>query len=282
MKTKYFAFAVLATMLASCSNEEGIITQVDNLKDTPITVNALVGELTTRAGYDAENLPEQFYLEIDNPDNDKYDYSALMKYENNAWVAYDATTPENKITLLWQNSTTNVEVTAATYSLDTEQTALTVETDQSTADNIKASDHLYYNASVAPSADGISVAFNHVMSKVLLTITLGTEFDYEDNPIKELTIDGITPLAISYSNPAAQYEVILVPETKEAETFTVQFKVDGRAFKWTSADAVTLQSGYQYTLNLTAGKDLVSPTSFSATAWNTGEDESNNLEGETE
>ena len=49
MKTKYLAYAAIALLLASCSNDEDFVPQ-DNLK-TPITVTATVAELATRAGY---------------------------------------------------------------------------------------------------------------------------------------------------------------------------------------------------------------------------------------
>ena len=47
MKTKYFAFAAAAFMLASCSNDEDFVPQ-DNLKDAPITVTAGVEGMLTQ------------------------------------------------------------------------------------------------------------------------------------------------------------------------------------------------------------------------------------------
>ena len=269
--------ASLATGLAACSSDEDFAPQ-SNLKDTPITVSAMVGELTTRAGYSAENLPTQFYMKIDQSGT-TYDYDVLMKNENGVWVAYDAADGTTPTTLLWEGSD-GVSVTAATYQSDT---APAIETDQSTADKLKANDHLYYTSSeVTPSTNGISIAFDHAMAKIDLTITLRTEFDYAENPITGITIDGITPLAVSYAKPSATYEVILAPATKEADTFTITFNVGERVFSWTSKDAVTLASGYKYTLALTAGQDKVTSATFTTTAWGIGTDGSNELTGETE
>ena len=306
MKKKTLAFAAVATMLAACSSNDEIVPQ-DILKDTPITVRAAVAELTSRAGYETSNLPTEFYLKMDNPNNDTYDYDALMKYEDGSWVSYTKDGSE-KLTLLWENSTTNVTVTAATFSLNGAQT-LKAEADQSTADGVEASDHLYMaSKSVTPSDAGISVELSHIMSKVLLTITLGDEFQEMTNPITGVTFMGtvasntytagtwgtiatdaettdITALEGTYTQPTnsapnatAEYEVILVPQTVAANTFAVQFNVGDRVFRWISENAVTLESGTQYTLALTAGKDNVSGATFSTTAWSGN----NNLSGETE
>ena len=308
MKTKYLAFAAAAFMLASCSNDEDFVPQ-DNLKDKPITVTAGVAELTTRAGYEgASVLPETFYLGIDQV-GEKYDYPNMLMTKATDTNTY---TPESP--LLWANGTDNVSVTAATFSLVGAQ-ALEVQTDQSTADGVKNSDHLLMAATeVAPSANGISVDFSHIMSKVILTITLGDEFNEAKNPISNVTFKGtlasrnydrtaetpwsdisgvtasdIIPLCNAYTalttdkpNATAEYEVILVPQTVAADGFTVTFNVGDRVFKWTSASAVTLEGGNKYSLALTAGKDIVSSATFSASAWNTGEGDNNNLSGETE
>ena len=308
MKTKYLAFAAAAFMLASCSNDEDFVPQ-DNLKDKPITVTAGVAELTTRAGYEgASVLPETFYLGIDQV-GEKYDYPNMLMTK-----ATDANTYTPESPLLWAGGTDNVSVTAATFSLEGAQ-ALEVQTDQSTADGVKNSDHLLMAATeVAPSANGISVDFSHIMSKVILTITLGDEFNQAENPISNVTFKGtlasrnydrtaetpwsdisgvtatdITPLCNAYTAPAtdtpnatAEYEVILVPQAVAADGFTVTFNVGDRVFSWTSTSAVNLAGGNKYSLALTAGKDIVSSATFSASAWNTGEDDNNNLSGETE
>ena len=308
MKTKYLAFAAAAFMLVSCSNDEDFIPQ-DNLKDKPITVTAGVAELTTRAGYEGTSvLPETFYLGIDQTGT-SYDYPNMLMTK-----ATDANTYTPESPLLWANSTDNASVTAATFSLEGAQ-ALEVQTDQSTADGVKNSDHLLMAATeITPSANGISVNFSHIMSKVILTITLGDEFNESENPISNVTFKGtlasrnydrtaetpwsdisgvtatdITPLCNAYTalttdkpNATAEYEVILVPQTVAADSFTVVFNVGDRVFKWTSASPVTLEGGNKYSLALTAGKDIVSSATFSASAWNTGEGDNNNLSGETE
>ena len=301
---KIFTLAALAAIVASCSQNDDIIPK-DDLKDTPITVTAGVAELTTRAGYEGTSvLPTTFYLGIDQTGT-SYDYPNVLMTKADNGSTYSSASP-----LLWANGTDNVSVTAATFSLEGAQ-ALEVQTDQRTADGLKNSDHLLMAATeVTPSANGISVDFSHIMSKVILTITLGNEFNETGNPISNVTFKGtlasrnydrtaetpwsdisgvtatdIIPLCNAYTalttdkpNATAEYEVILVPQTVAADGFTVTFNVGDRVFSWTSTSAVNLAGGNKYSLALTAGKDIVSSATFSASAWS----DNNNLSGETE
>ena len=296
MKTnKYLTMAVTALMMAACSSED--VPQVDSVTNTPIRIHAMVAELESRAGIDDNTDFSQFYLSVVNSgDPTNYSYSNVeVTKSGSEWV------PEE--TMLWQNSESTVSVTAATFSLNGAQ-VLEVKTDQSTADNVVASDHLYMAATsqsyaevkngeeVTKATGAINVNFSHIMSKVNLTITLADEFDATENPISDVTFQGtvarrnynagtwadidgvtatdITAYAVGYTKPTATYEVILVPQQVAANGFAVQFQIGSRMFKWTSANAVTLESGKQYTLALTAGDEKVSGASFSSTAWVNG------------
>ena len=299
MKTnKYLTMAVTALMMAACSSED--VPQVDSVTNTPIRIHAMVAELESRAGYGGTVLPDEFYLSVANTNNPTYSYS-------NVSVSNSGSGWEPASQMYWQNSTTQVTVTAATFSLDGAQD-LAVQTDQSTEANVIASDHLYmaatsqsYAAVTDEKAEGaINVNFSHLMSKVNLTITLADEFDATENPISNVTFQGtvasrnynagtwsditdvtatdIIPFEDAYTAPTqvnpnatAQYEVILVPQTIAADNFAVQFKIGDRMFKWTSTDEVNLVSGTKYTLSLTAGDEKVSGASFSSTAWGNGE-----------
>ena len=292
MKTnKYLTMAAAALMMAACSSED--VPQVDSATNTPIQIHAMVAELESRAGIEDAGDFNQFYLSVVNSTSDTYTYNVVVEKSGSEWV------PEE--TMYWQNSTTPVTVTAATFSLNGAQD-LEVKTDQSTADYVVASDHLYMAATSQSYAEvtgtkdagAINVNFSHLMSKVNLTITLADEFDAATNPISDVTFQGtvvsrsytagtgwatisndasatdITACGVGYAKPTATYEVILVPQTIAAGNFAVQFKIGGRQFKWTSAYAVTLESGQQYTLALTAGDEKVSGASFSSTAWGNG------------
>ena len=192
---KIFNFAMVAVtaIFAGCANDEDALLPNDSLKDTPINVDVLVSGINTRAGYDNTSQPTMFYLSIDQ-EGTKYDYTnVVMKHEGGSWVAYESA-DENaaKKQLLWEGSKDNVTVTAATFSLSDASTTLSVQTDQSTAEAVKASDHLYYYSNaITPSTGRISLELNHIMSKITVKLTFVTEYKAsETNPITSVSAFG--------------------------------------------------------------------------------------------
>ena len=311
-------FAALVALLAGCSKSSQSDTP---LRDTPISVNVLLPEILTRAGFDSANLPTLFYLSIDQSGTN-YDYTnVVMKFEEGAWVAYESAEETAAAKqLLWEGSTGNVTVTAATFSLSYSSAAPSYElsalADQSTDANVKASDHLcYYSTGVKPSKEGISIPFGHIMSKLKITLTLGTEYeDATDNPISSVAVFGsnikgtylpiiqssissqsnsgsfgpqpnpitivkwgsqsensiIKTLPLSYSSLTATYEAILIPQTIAANNFVVEILIGDKTYEWKSTAEVELEEGKEYTLALTAGKDKVSGSRFTASTWGSG------------
>ena len=298
-KIIFWTMAAMAFLLASCAGEEEVTTPADSLKGKPINVDVLVSDIKTRAGYATDNLPTKFYLTIDQ-DGTEHDYTnVVMKYEEGKWVAY-ASDDEGaaKKEMSWANSTGNIAVKAATFSLSSASTPLNALTDQSTAEGIKASDHLYYSSNaVTPSENGtISIPFNHIMSKLEITVTLRTQYGTpETNPITSaIAIGSATSATYSHAvatpwsnyNSAvsdislcssgsysatertATYEAILIPQNIAASTFGVKVKIGDKTYTWKSANAVTLEGGKKYTLNLTLGKDELTLNTISVSKWN--------------
>lgn len=150
----------------------------------------------------------------------------------------------------------------------------------------------------------IKVTLGHALTKLNVKVTLGTEYNAETdgtttNPITAITIDGtklkytytgttagvtlqasendaakVTPSTGVYTagegaatNAVANYECILVPQTVEANGFSVTMVINGKTYNWTSTASVTLEQGKAYTLELTAGKEILTVQSISATAW---------------
>ena len=275
----------VAAIFAGCSNDEDALQTTDSLKDKPINVDVMVSGIHTRAGYDNNaSLPTQFYLSIDQTGT-KYDYkNVVMKNEAGKWVAYESDAKDAaKKQLLWEGSEGNVTVTAATFPLPTNATSYTLsaKTDQSTADAVKASDHLYYYSNaVTPSIGGIILSLGHIMSKIAVKLTLGTEYaGTESNPITSVTAFGAlanatyspaaeTPWSnqsaaseirlfpsVEYDteNRTATYEAILVPQTIGANTFGVEIRIGEKTYEWKSSDAFTLTGGKNCTLEMTVG-----------------------------
>ena len=288
-------FAALAALLAGCSKK----TQSETpLRDTPISVNVLMPEILTRAGYDESNLPTKFYLSIDQ-NGTKYDYTnvVMKKPEYGKWEAYESDAEDaSKILMLWEGSGVNVSVTAATFPLDgSAPYTVSVSDDQSTDEKLTASDHLWYSDGVSPDVNGISIPFCHIMSKVKIKITLGNEYADNTDPVTSVAVLNTATQAHydpkngalfgNQSNPAsilacktgynattrtASFEVILVPQTVAAGSFGLSILVGDNTYEWFSSAEVTLGGNKEYTLSLTAGKDKVSGNSFTTSSWGSG------------
>ena len=297
-KIQILAMVALAAIFAGCSNnDDEVMKPKESLKDTPINVNVLLTDIQTRAGYDNTNQPTLFYLSIDQA-GDNYDYTnVVMKYDGSKWVAYESA-DESAVQkqMLWEGSEGDVTVTAATFSLATSPSySLSASADQSSDAKLKSSDHLcYYSNKVEPSESGISISFDHIMSKLEIALTLRDEFEGLTDPITSVMLSGTSLTAtyapanadkwsdystadevintcplLAYDNNArtATYEVILLPQTVAANTFCVTIFIGDKSYEWTSANAVTLASSNKYTLALTVGKDKVSGNSFTAAPW---------------
>ena len=272
----------VTAIFAGCANDEDALLPNDSLKDTPINVDVLVSGINTRAGYDNTSQPTMLYLSIDQ-NGTKYDYTnVVMKYDGSKWVAYesDATDAEKK-QLLWEGSKFNVIVTAATFPLSSTSTPLNALADQSTAEAVKASDHLcYYSYMVMPSIEGMSLELDHIMSKISVKLTLGTEYaTSETNPITSVSAFGASTgatyspgvgrpwskqsnvkkitlfpsVAYNTADRTATYEAILVPQTIAANTFGIEIRIGEQTYEWTSAEAFTLTGGTNHTLEMTVG-----------------------------
>ena len=310
MKHQILAFAVAALSFTACTNEDNI--SQDYLADTPIKLNVSVDEPTTRAGYSNAELPEGFLLAVyhtleGQEVDDKYSYEVWAKKDGDSWKTYkpDETLKggtDEEVTMLWANMKDKVNVMAFT-NLGT----ITIPTDQTSDDQLKQADVLYMPyTKYTPTNKGITVNLQHAMSKINLTIELGSEFEFTEDINKKITdvkIDGssvsgdlasggiydvsgdptpITPLytgetafskeAGKITKASATYEAILVPQDIASGEFTVSFKVEGKLYEWAynNEAGLTLAPSTAYTLKLTAGDDKVQPVSFSVAEWKAG------------
>ena len=297
-KIIFWTMAAFAFLFASCAGEEEVTTPANPLKNKPINVDVLVSDIKTRAGYDNTSLPTKFYLTIDQ-DGTEHDYTnVVMKNEDDKWVAYESDAANaNKVEMHWAGSEGNITVKAATFSLAAASASLSAQPNQSTAEAIKSSDHLYYYSdAVTPSSDGtISIPLNHVMSKLEVKVTLRNQFGgSEANRITSAIVFGsatsatytiteglkwnelsdaldITPCLSAPYNSAeriANYEAILIPQEIEANTFGVKVTIGDKSYTWKSANAITLQGGMKYTLDLTLGKNELTLNTLSVGNWN--------------
>ena len=322
MKHQILALAVAALSFTACTNEDNI--SQDYLADTPIKLNVSVDEPTTRAGYSKTVLPEGFWLDVihyldsdHNVPDGTYTYQVWAKKVGDIWKTYKLDenygVTDEEVTMLWANMNDQVEVMAYTKIQN-----FTIPTDQTSDEQLKQADVLYMPPTwytPTPTERSINVNLQHAMSKINLTIELGSEFEFTEDICKKITdvkIDGslvsdfftldgqhhtegnpqtITPFytgATPFSKDAdgvitkasATYEAILIPQTIESGKFTVSFKVEGKLYEWAynNEAGLTLAPNIAYTLKLIAGDDKVQPVSFSVAEWGKGNGDGENKE----
>ena len=301
MKTKYLAFAAAAFMLASCSNDEDFVPQ-DNLKDTPITVSAGVADLATRAGYmtDATDdtksvLPETFYLTMIQDTEDAtslYNYTNVEMTKDAGATTYSA--PEGT-TLLWKDG--NHEAVAFN-AYTTDGTTFTVQSNQSTAANVLASDLLGAvktdddeTSDIDILGHGIYVDFRHLLCKLDVTYSWGTEFASTTNSItkvkyvgfgSDVTLDRSTA-AITNGTGTTEISAFVTGQTSEAifapqsatPKIVITAMIDNveRIFSINvTAPTGGFVSGNRYTMNVTIGGTTAEIGEIEiANGWETGD-----------
>ena len=195
MRQTILTIAATALCIAACTNEDHI--SQDPLADTPIKLNVSVTNPTTRAGYSNDLKPDTFQLRVyhdcQNQDDDyKYNFDIFAEKVGDTWKTYDfdAYRRNNKkikkeVTMLWANMTDKVTVSAYVNNI---QEDCFLPTDQSDEEQLKKADILYMpDTLVAPNKAGINVEFKHIMSKINLTIELGTEYEFTDHIDQKIT-----------------------------------------------------------------------------------------------
>lgn len=289
MKNKFLILAATASILAACSNND--VPQADNLKDTPITVTAGVAELSTRAGYEGTSvLPATFYLTVTQDTEDatsKYNYTNLLMTKG-ADNTYTAPASAN---LLWKDSSRDVAVNA--YTTDAE--SFTVQADQSTDANVLASDLLgavsTTQGDVSITDNNISINFRHLLCKLDVTYTWGTEFDnVTTKTIKsvmyqgfgtDVTLDREACTVTTPTTPTTADITALVANMTSEAIFAPHVGSDPKIVITTTIDDVErifsigvtaptggFLSGKRYTMNVTIGGTSVTDGLVTATLAN--------------
>lgn len=286
-KINMIATAALATLLAACSNDSDVFNTPD-YADTPIGLNVNVSPMATRAGYEQGALTEGsfgLYLTTQDTEGDerynctnrevRYESGWTIQGEQLLWKSNDAT-----VTYYAYLPYTGIVSDATNY-------AFTVQTDQSTEDNVKASDLLCTGQQPATPGTALDITFKHALSKLNVTLKKGSELEDGQNlTFTSVTLsncatattvnltDGTTDTAtksqtitLYAATENEQYECILVPQTFN-QTLKVEITDNnGKVYTFKSDNELTFSSGKQYTLNLTVGRDKVTTGTISAKSW---------------
>ena len=192
---KILTMAALATaVFASCSNEDGL-PQSNYPADNVVRIMTSVDGMNTRASYgnSADKL-KSFGFCIKNANSEKYTYDNIkVSQEGSNWI------PATQ--MLWQNSTTPVDILAyAPYQETTEDAngkvkvfgkpdyAFSVKADQSGAEDYSSDLIVYKQTGFTPGSElntskAVDVTFTHLLSQLNLTIELRDQFNTNNNTV---------------------------------------------------------------------------------------------------
>ena len=201
---KTLAMAALATaVFASCSSEDDL-AQNNYPMDNVVRIMTSVDGMNTRASYgNSTDKLKSFGFCIKNANSEKYTYDNIkVSQEGSNWI------PATQ--MLWQNSTTPVDILAyAPYQETTEDAngkvkvfgktdyAFSVKEDQSNAEEYSSDLIVYKQTRFTPGTNlntnqAVNVAFTHLLSQLNLTIELRDQFNQdEEKPVTSATVTDV-------------------------------------------------------------------------------------------
>ena len=201
---KILTMAALATaVFASCSNDEDL-AQSNYPMDNVVRIMTSVDGMNTRASYgNSTDKLNSFGFCIKNANSEKYTYDNIkVSQKGNNWI------PATQ--MLWQNSTTAVDILAyAPYQETTEDAngkvkvfgktdyAFSVKEDQSNAEDYSSDLIVYKQTGFTPGLElntskAVDVTFTHLLSQLNLTIELRDQFNQdEEKPVTSATVTDV-------------------------------------------------------------------------------------------
>ena len=252
---KTLAMAALATaVFASCSSEDEL-AQNNYPMDNVVRIMTSVDGMNTRASYgNSTDKLSSFGFCINNAGNTKYTYDNIkVTKEGRNWI------PATQ--MLWQNSTTAVDILAyAPYQETTEDAsgkvkvfgktdyAFSVKEDQSNAEDYSSDLIVYKQTGFKPGTElntskAVDVTFTHLLSQLNLTIELRDQFNQdEEKPVTSATVTDVK----------VDGTLIRSKVNFAADPISIQF--DGQASKaitpetvaFTKADKTTDHATFKY------------------------------------
>ena len=192
---KILTMAALATaVFASCSSEDEL-AQSNYPMDNVVRIMTSVDGMNTRASYgNSTDKLSSFGFCINNANSTTYTY-------DNVKVTKDGSNWNPATQMLWQNSTTAVDILAyAPYQETTEDAngkvkvfgktdyAFSVKEDQSNAEDCSSDLIVYKQTGFTPGSElntskAVEVAFTHLLSQLNLTIELRDQFNTNNNTV---------------------------------------------------------------------------------------------------
>ena len=244
---KILTIAALATaVFASCSNDEDL-AQSNYPMDNVVRIMTSVDGMNTRASYgNSTDKLNSFGFCINNAGSDKYTYDNVkVTKEGSNWI------PATQ--MLWQNSTTAVDILAyAPYQETTEDAngkvtvfgktdyAFSVKADQSGAEDYLSDLIVYKQTGFTPgtqlnTSKAVDVAFTHLLSQLNLTIELRDQFNQDEKkPVTEATVTDvkvngtIISSKVDFSASPISVQVVDTQEATAITPETTEFKAAGK------------------------------------------------------
>ena len=201
---KILTMAALATaVFASCSNDEDL-AQSNYPMDNVVRIMTSVDGMNTRASYgNSTDKLNSFGFCINNANSTTYTY-------DNVKVTKEGSNWNPATQMLWQNSTTAVDILAyAPYQETTEDAngkvkvfgktdyAFSVKEDQSNAEEYSSDLIVYKQTGFTPGTNlntnqAVNVAFTHLLSQLNLTIELRDQFNQDEKkPVTSATVTDV-------------------------------------------------------------------------------------------
>ena len=201
---KILTMAALATaVFASCSNDVDL-AQNNYPMDNVVRIMTSVDGMNTRASYgNSTDKLSSFGFCINNANSTTYTY-------DNVKVTKDGSNWNPATQMLWQNSTTAVDILAyAPYQETTEDAtgkvkvfgktdyAFSVKEDQSNAEDYSSDLIVYKQTGFTPGTElnaskAVDVSFTHLLSQLNLTIELRDQFNQdEEKPVTSATVTDV-------------------------------------------------------------------------------------------
>ncbi len=192
---KILTMAALATaVFASCSSEDEL-AQSNYPMDNVVRIMTSVDGMNTRASYgNSTDKLKSFGFCIKNANSEKYTYDNIkVSQKGYNWI------PATQ--MLWQNSTTAVDILAyAPYQETTEDAngkvkvfgktdyAFSVKEDQSNAEDYSSDLIVFKQTGFTPVSElntskAVEVAFTHLLSQLNLIIELRDQFNTNNNTV---------------------------------------------------------------------------------------------------
>ena len=252
---KILTMAALATAVASCSNDEDL-AQNNYPMDNVVRIMTSVDGMNTRASYgNSTDKLKSFGFCIKNANSEKYTYDNIkVSQEGSNWI------PATQ--MLWQNSTTAVDILAyAPYQETTEDAngkvkvfgktdyAFSVQADQSDAEDYSSDLIVFKQTGFTPGSElntskAVDVAFTHLLSQLNLTIELRDQFNQDEK--KPVTSATVTDVKVDGTIISSKVNFAADPISFQFKGTKMSRAITPETVEFTKADKTTDHATFKY------------------------------------